>query len=148
LLPQSGRLLRYREPGVAGIRVDSGVREGQTITTHYDPMLAKLIAHAPTRAEALDAATTALRAFEILGLHHNIPFLIELVGRPEVRTAVADTQFIDDHLEELRARPSPQLIAAAAAVAAMAAGRPQIREISAATSAGPDPWQTIGPIAW
>jgi len=148
LLPQSGRLLRYREPALGGIRVDSGVREGQTITAHYDPMLAKLIAHAPTRASALEAVTSALRAFEILGLHHNIPFLIELLGRPEVRAAEADTHFIDDRLEELRTQPSPHLISAAAAVAAMAAGRGQAVAIGSATSAGLDPWQTIGPIAW
>src|SRR5205814_4904841 len=51
LLPQSGRLLRYREPLGDGIRVDSGVREGQAIGGHYDPMLAKLIAHGANRDE-------------------------------------------------------------------------------------------------
>jgi acetyl-CoA carboxylase biotin carboxylase subunit len=147
LLPQSGRLLRYREPALQGVRIDSGVREGQTITGNYDPMIAKLIAHAPTRASALETATSALQAFEILGLRHNIPFLIELLGRPEVRRAEADTHFVDDRLEELRTRPSPYLISAAAAVAAMAAGRGQAAAIGSA-SAGLDPWQTIGPIAW
>jgi acetyl-CoA carboxylase biotin carboxylase subunit len=147
LLPQSGRLLRYREPALAGIRIDSGVREGQTITAHYDPMLAKLIAHAPTRGEAIDAAAGALRALEILGIHHNIPFLIELLGRPEVRTANADTHFIDDHLDELRSRPSERLLSASAAVAAMAS-RVQSSAVRSAASAGLDPWQTIGPINW
>src|SRR5207248_436928 len=54
LLPQSGRLLRYREAAGDGIRVDTGVREGLTITSHYDPLLAKLIAYGETRRAALD----------------------------------------------------------------------------------------------
>ena len=74
LLPQSGTLLRYGEPAGDGIRVDSGVRAGQTMTVHYDPLLAKLIAHAATRDEAIARMTSALRQFEILGVHHNIRF--------------------------------------------------------------------------
>ena len=84
LLPQSGTLLRYREPSGPGIRVDSGVREGQVIGVDYDPMLAKLIVHAETRDAALDRMTQALKSFAILGVRHNLPFLLRLLDLPEV----------------------------------------------------------------
>jgi acetyl-CoA carboxylase biotin carboxylase subunit len=148
LLPQSGRLLRYREPSSPGIRIDSGVREGQTVTAHYDPMLAKLIAHEKTRAAALDSAAMSLRAFEILGLRHNIAFLLALLARPEVRNCETNTRFIDDHLQELASQPSVEALVAAAAVAARTAGRAPVASARAADATGHDPWQTIGPITW
>jgi len=149
LLPQAGRLVRYREPRGAGLRIDAGVREGQTVTVHYDPMIAKLIAHADTRKAAIDRASAALREYDILGVKHNIPFLLALLARPEVRRSAIDTRFIDDHLEELSARPSDRHLHAAVALAALAEVRgtaPQAADSGAAAAA--DPWQTLGPIAW
>ena len=137
LLPQSGRLLRYREPTGEGIRVDSGVVEGQTVTVHYDAMLAKLIAHGEDRSAALDRISNALRSYEILGLHHNIPFLRALLDRPEVRANRVHTRFIEEHLDTLAVEPAPALRRAAAAVAA---------STTTAASAGLDPWDTLGPM--
>jgi acetyl-CoA carboxylase biotin carboxylase subunit len=148
LLPQSGRLVRYREPAMPGIRIDSGVREGQTITVHYDAMIAKLIAHAETRQAALDRAAEALRAFEILGVRHNIAFLLALLARPEVRASQTDTRFIDDRLTELATPPPDGTLHAAAALAAVieAGGARPAR--AASEGRDNDPWSGLGPIAW
>jgi acetyl/propionyl-CoA carboxylase alpha subunit len=147
LLPQAGRLLRYREPAGPGLRVDSGVREGLTITGHYDPMLAKLIAHADTREAVFDRVAHALRRFEILGLRHNVAFLLALVERPEVQGGAVDTRFIERHLAELAQSAPPAATAAAAALAAALAVRgPALTPPSSPGSR--DPWQTIGPIEW
>jgi acetyl/propionyl-CoA carboxylase alpha subunit len=147
LLPQTGRLLRYREP--AGVRIDSGVREGQSITVHYDPLLAKLIAHAPSRREAIDAASQALSEFEILGVHHNIAFLRALLARPEMESCSMDTHFIEEHLSELAGDAPATLRNAAAAVAAyVAAHEPNAGSAGDRDSGIFDPWQTLGPIVW
>ena len=79
-LPQAGPLILYREPVMPGVRVDSGVTEGDEITVHYDPMMAKLIAAAETRDAARRRALSALRNFPVLGISTNIPFLIEILG--------------------------------------------------------------------
>ncbi len=83
-LPSIGRLVRYRPPpetsaattakGVT-VRIDTGVQEGGEISLYYDPMIAKLITHAPTREAAIAAQVDALDAFTIDGVRHNIPFL-------------------------------------------------------------------------
>ena len=149
LLPQSGTLLRYREPAGEGVRVDSGVAERQQVTVHYDPLLAKLITWGPDRATAFARARAAIAAFEILGLRHNLAFLDALLARPEVQAHDTHTRFIEAVLPELLGPIADQRRAAAAAVAAMAAvfgaGEP------AAEAAGektPDPWDLLGPVSW
>src|SRR5205814_3362405 len=82
-LPQAGRIERLRLP--EGVRVDSGVREGDEIGTAYDPMIAKLIASGDTRTEALDRLAQALRETEVGGVTTNLPFLLWLVANPLVR---------------------------------------------------------------
>src|SRR3984957_17649 len=83
-LPSIGRLTRYRPPaegtrdGVT-VRNDTGVFEGGEISIYYDPMVAKLVTHAPDRLGAIDAQATALDAFVIDGIRHNIPFLSALM---------------------------------------------------------------------
>jgi acetyl/propionyl-CoA carboxylase alpha subunit len=149
LLPQAGRLLRYVEPAGDGIRVDSGVAQGQVVTVHYDPLLAKLIAHGPTRDEALARMTAALEAYEILGLRHNVAFLRRLLARPEVREVRAHTRFIEGCLDELSAPPAPEVLHAAAAMAAFAASREaEPVAIIDGEAAGLDPWDVVGPVAW
>jgi acetyl/propionyl-CoA carboxylase alpha subunit len=94
-LPQAGRIERLRLP--AGIRVDAGVEEGDEIGTAYDPMIAKLIAHAPTRDEALDRLADALDRTEVGGVVTNLPFLRWLVGHPAVRAGETTTAFLTEH---------------------------------------------------
>ena len=94
-LPQAGRIDRLRLP--AGIRVDAGVAEGDEVGTSYDPMIAKLVAHAPTRDEALDRLATALRETEVDGVTTNLPFLRWLVSHPLVRAGATTTAFLTEN---------------------------------------------------
>jgi propionyl-CoA carboxylase alpha chain len=98
-LPSIGRLTRYRPPqeGTIGditIRNDTGVTEGSEISMFYDPMVAKLCTHAPTRLEAVDAMADALDRFEVEGIGHNLPFLSALMQHPRWREGRLSTGFI------------------------------------------------------
>ena len=76
------------------MRNDTGVYEGGEISLYYDPMIAKLVTHAPTRAAAIDAMGEALDAFTIEGIRHNIPFLAALMQHPRWREGKLSTGFI------------------------------------------------------
>jgi propionyl-CoA carboxylase alpha chain len=98
-LPSTGRLVKYRPPaeGSAGgvlVRNDTGVTEGGEISIYYDPMIAKLITHGPSRAAAIDAQNDALDAFAIQGIRHNIPFLATLMQHPRWRAGELSTHFL------------------------------------------------------
>jgi len=94
-LPQTGRIAKLRLPG--DIRVDAGVAEGDEIGIAYDPMIAKLIAHGTTRADALDRLRTALATTEVEGVTTNLPFLRWLVAHPLVRAGETTTAFLVEH---------------------------------------------------
>ncbi len=94
-LPQAGRIERLRLP--QGIRVDAGVEEGDEIGVAYDPMIAKLIAHGPTRENALDRLRQALDETEVEGVTTNLPFLRWLVAHPAVREGRTTTAFLTEH---------------------------------------------------
>jgi len=94
-LPQAGRLELLRLP--EGIRVDSGVREGDEIGTAYDPMIAKLIAAGDTRDEAFDRLARALQETEIGGVTTNLPLLRWLVAHPLVRAGHVTTAFLAEN---------------------------------------------------
>jgi acetyl/propionyl-CoA carboxylase alpha subunit len=121
-LPQAGPLLLYREPSGPGLRVDSGVVEGGEVTVHYDPLLAKIVAHGETRAAAIDRAVAALRTYPVLGVRTNISFLIRVLTHPEFRAGRARTDFIDAEIGSLIGRAGEgERIAALAAAAAFSA---------------------------
>ena len=104
-LPSTGRLTVYRPPaervedGVT-VRNDTGVYEGGEISLFYDPMIAKLVTHAPTRQQAIDAQADALDAFAIDGIRHNIPFLAALMAHPRWRAGKLSTGFIAEEFKE------------------------------------------------
>jgi acetyl-CoA carboxylase biotin carboxylase subunit len=88
-IPSPGKLTVFRPPTGAGVRVETGYSEGRDVTPHYDPMMAKVIIHRPTREEARTALMDALREFRIEGVKSNIPALLAVldsaectVGRP------------------------------------------------------------------
>jgi propionyl-CoA carboxylase alpha chain len=97
--PSIGRLVRYRPPaegthhGVT-VRNDTGVTEGGEISLYYDPMIAKLVTHAKTRLEAIEAQSEALDEFTIEGIRHNIPFLAAIMAHPRWRAGKLSTAFI------------------------------------------------------
>jgi len=130
--------------------VDSGVREGQVIGVDYDPMLAKLIVHAETREAAIARMTEALKAFAILGVRHNVPFLLALINLPEVRMQDTreyrvDTGLIERRLADLSSPPDDAVRAAAEAVGKLVQGTNSARAQgpSGAAIRADDPWETI-----
>ena len=94
-LPQAGTVERLHLPDV--IRVDAGVAEGDTVGVAYDPMIAKLIASAETRAEALNRLGAALAETEVEGITTNLPFLRWLVSHPVVRAGTTTTAFLTEY---------------------------------------------------
>jgi 3-methylcrotonyl-CoA carboxylase alpha subunit len=101
-LPSPGKLAVFRLPDASpGLRLDTGVREGDQITPHYDPMIAKLIAHGEDRAAAIARAREALRAVAIEGIHTNVPFLIKTLGHPAFVAGDVHTGFVEAHRAEL-----------------------------------------------
>jgi 3-methylcrotonyl-CoA carboxylase alpha subunit len=136
-LPQAGRLLLYREPKMPGIRVDAGVAEGDAVTVHYDPLLAKVIAFAETRDLAIARLRTALRAYPVLGVRTNVSFLIRILDHPHFRNGTIDTGFIDRETPALLERRDdvPDFVKAAMAAHAAPSTRPR-----APSRAAWDPW--------
>ncbi|WP_180685785.1 acetyl/propionyl/methylcrotonyl-CoA carboxylase subunit alpha [Streptomyces gossypiisoli] len=111
--PQTGTLHRLTAP--EGIRLDTGYTDGDEIGVHYDPMLAKLIAHAPTRAEAIRKLAGALERTTLHGPTTNRDLLIRSLRHKEFTTARMDTGFYDRHLGELTGpTPDPYVPLAAA----------------------------------
>ena len=94
-LPQSGRIEGLRLP--LGIRVDAGVEEGDEVGTSYDPLLAKLIAHGPTRDDAIDRLAAALDETQVEGVTTNLPFLRWLVAHPALQAGRTTTAFLTDN---------------------------------------------------
>ncbi|EGD60330.1 carbamoyl-phosphate synthase L chain, ATP-binding protein [Novosphingobium nitrogenifigens DSM 19370] len=113
-LPSTGRLVRYKSPvpgweddgegngrrGIDGVRIDDGVYEGGEVSMFYDPMIAKLITWGKTRDEAADKQITALDAFEIEGLGHNIDFVNAIMQHPRFRSGELTTGFIAEEYPE------------------------------------------------
>ena len=98
-LPSTGRLVRYQPPAEgkrdgATVRNDTGVYAGGEISLFYDPMIAKLVTHASTRAAAIENMSEALDAFTIEGVRHNIPFLASLMQHPRWKEGRLSTAFI------------------------------------------------------
>ncbi|MET0348127.1 MAG: biotin/lipoyl-containing protein, partial [Methyloceanibacter sp.] len=126
-LPSTGRLVRYRPPKLGterGLttRLDTGVEEGGEISVYYDPMIAKLVTHAPTRLQAIEHMGSALDAFAIDGFRHNISFLSVLMRNERWKEGRLSTKFIAEEFPDGFKPPQPQgavrdtLVAVAAAI--------------------------------
>jgi 3-methylcrotonyl-CoA carboxylase alpha subunit len=114
-LPSTGRLVALRFPEDSSVRIDSGVEAGDVVTPFYDPMIAKVIAHAQTRDAALDALATALEETVVAGPRSNAGFLAALARADGFRQGAFDTGFIDRNMDALGATPQGLDRAAAAA---------------------------------
>jgi propionyl-CoA carboxylase alpha chain len=126
-LPSTGRLVRYRPPELGTVkgvttRLDSGVEEGGDIGIYYDPMIAKLVTHAPKRLQSIEAMGRALDAFAIDGFRHNIPFLAVLMRNERWKQGRLSTKFIAEEFPEGFQPPKPRgevrdtLVAVAASI--------------------------------
>jgi propionyl-CoA carboxylase alpha chain len=126
-LPSTGRLSRYRPPaeglqGGATVRNDTGVYEGSEISIYYDPMIAKLCTHAPTRERAIDAMASALDEFHIEGINHNIAFLDAIMHHPRFREGRLTTGFIaEEYPDGFHGRPLDEALIRRFVAAAVAA---------------------------
>ncbi|HEY3778144.1 MAG TPA: biotin carboxylase N-terminal domain-containing protein [Rhizomicrobium sp.] len=115
-LPSIGRLERMRLPAEGeGVRVDTGVRESDSVSVYYDPMIAKVVAWDDTREGAAAKLAHALATTEIAGLQTNAGFLVRALKHREFVAGEIDTGFIDRHFDELvRTQPAPEIYARAA----------------------------------
>ena len=136
-LPATGTLSRLRFPE-GDVRIDAGVREGDSITPHYDPLIAKLTVHAPDRAAALAKLTRGLEQAQVAGTTTNLDFLIRLSRQSDFAAGRPDTGLIDRNAEALTATQQPDDAALAVAAVVEAGGF--------AETAGNDPWHSLG--AW
>jgi propionyl-CoA carboxylase alpha chain len=124
-LPSIGQLTRYREPVGEGVRVDSGVAEGGEISMYYDPMIAKLVTHAPTRDEAIDRLHLALDHYEIDGITSNRQFLSAVLENSAFKAGNLTTGFIAAEFDGDFVADAPagtaanDLVALGAAIAAL-----------------------------
>jgi 3-methylcrotonyl-CoA carboxylase alpha subunit len=101
-LPSIGRLEHLAMPQTgADVRIDTGVREGDEITPFYDPMIAKLIVHGATRAEAIARMRAALAEYQVVGVRTNVEFLGRLMSAPAFVSAALDTALIEREREHL-----------------------------------------------
>jgi 3-methylcrotonyl-CoA carboxylase alpha subunit len=148
-LPQAGRLLLYREPRIPGVRIDAGIVEGDAVPVNYDPMLAKVIAAAETRDDAIARLGAALRAFPILGIRTNIPFLLRVLEHPRFRAGEVDTGFLDREGGPLADVPDEDPPVFVRDAIAFAARQPAANHQTSGVSQQPaslDPWTTLD--AW
>jgi propionyl-CoA carboxylase alpha chain len=104
-LPSIGRLVRYQPPAEGTrdgltVRNDTGVYEGGEISLYYDPMIAKLVTHGPTRADAIGEMARALDGFHIEGIRHNVPFLSAIMHHPRWQSGDLSTGFIAEEFPE------------------------------------------------
>lgn len=128
-MPQTGRVARWQLPEREGVRIDHGVRQGQTVSSHYDPMLAKVIAHGDTRAIAVRRAAAALQDTSLLGVNNNKRFLQNILRHPVFAAGAATTAFIDDHFRTddsmIAAPPSLGCLGRAAVILATRSKQPR-----------------------
>jgi len=140
-LPQIGTIEEYREPGGPGIRVDSGVTAGSTISVKYDPMLAKVIAYSESREGAIDRLARALRDYVILGTRTNVSWLRRVIEHRDFRDGAVHTGFLADHQDDLMPKRPGEVAAIAAVLAA------QKKPARAGGTTAPTPssvWDTLG----
>ncbi len=146
-VPSVGALVRWVPPSGPGLRLDSGVAQGQEISTHYDPMLAKLIAWGPDRPSSMRRMELALSQFPVLGLVTNIPFLRQVVRCPRFQEGDYDTGFLTGDSGVTRPELSQEaqnLAQALAAWAAQGIPGPGPTPQAGPAEAQSNPWRTAG----
>ena len=137
-LPQSGHVASWEGPELPGVRVDAGVRGGDDVSPHYDPMIAKVIAVGADREEARRLLVSWLRDAPVLGLTTNQDFLIRLLEHDDVRAGAVDTTWVERNAASLTARePTPPALAALGALL-----------LSLPDPVGAEPWSNRGPVTW
>ena len=158
--PQAGTIRHFEVPGTAtqfgligahdtalaatGIRLDSGIVDGSVVSIHYDPMLAKVISFAPTRARAAQVLADALARTEVHGLHTNRDLLVNVLRHPGFLAGDTDTAFFTAHgLEDLAAPLAGERTVRLAAVAAALADAARNRDAAQVLRGLPNGWRNV-----
>jgi acetyl/propionyl-CoA carboxylase alpha subunit len=149
-LPAIGKLAMWRPPSTPGVRFDSGFREGDEVTVDFDPMLAKLIVHAPSRKAALRRLDTALSDFVALGVTTNVGFLRQVAAEPAFTNGEVTTDYLDSTSLSTFSEPKPEnaiLVAIAAAASRFGldrtAGSASVTDFDDHTGHTGDPFRTL-----
>ncbi|HEX8246035.1 MAG TPA: acetyl-CoA carboxylase biotin carboxylase subunit [Longimicrobium sp.] len=149
-LPSTGRIGELTLPTGPGVRWDGGIATGVEVGLSYDPMLAKLIVHAPTRIEAVERMKRALLELRVDGVDTSVPFHLRVMDEPDFRAGRLDIRYLEKHDELLAAGPSDSDVRVAALAAALLEEeRRQMRTVArpagaAAPSAGTSGWRQMG----
>ncbi len=146
-MPSLGNVLLYREPNGPGVRVDSGIGQGDEVSMHYDPMLSKVSTHAETRGAAIDRMRDALRRYPVLGVTTNGAYLDEILAHEAFVSGDTHTHFLEEYFADWRPDDETPTAAFAAAAVAEAAGNGAARGASAngpTNGAHPSPWDRLG----
>ena len=144
-LPATGPIKLLRTPALsADVRIDTGVREGDAITPHYDPMIAKLIVHGENREQALQRLALALDEYAVVGFSNNVEFLQRVARHPAFAAGDIDTGFIARHAGDLLPPlPAPSATAlAACALVEWSALRDASRAAACIAGEPSSPWAT------
>jgi propionyl-CoA carboxylase alpha chain len=141
--PGSGTLHRFRVPELPGIRVDTGVRDGSVVGTHYDPMLAKVIAHGADRAQALRRLARALDEAHLHGVVTNRDLLVGILREADFRAGRTDTGYLDRHAPATLAAGVDEAGTAVHALAAALAAQAGRRAAAPVLAPVPSGWRNV-----
>ncbi|MER5388136.1 biotin carboxylase N-terminal domain-containing protein [Saccharopolyspora sp. NPDC002686] len=141
-LPATGSLARFDVPPMNGVRVDAGVADGSEVGVHYDPMLAKVIAHGPTRDAACRRLARALHETRVHGVVTNRELLVGILREPEFRSGAIDTGYLDRHDPAQLARTAPEVVRLHALAAALA-GQAERRATAPVLASAPSGWRNV-----
>jgi acetyl-CoA carboxylase biotin carboxylase subunit len=151
-LPSTGRIEYLHLPSGPGVRWDGGIEAGSEVSLFYDPMLAKLIVHAPTREQAIARMHRALLELTIDGIETSREFHLRVLEHPDFRSGNISIQWLEQHLAEIATPTAPDdAVQAAAVAAALVAHRDRGTPTIAAAAAGhapASPAADVGADAW
>ncbi|KAI8923457.1 carbamoyl-phosphate synthase L chain, ATP binding domain-containing protein [Entophlyctis helioformis] len=146
-MPDTGRLVHLRTPNATNdVRIETGVRQGDEVSVHYDPMISKLVVHAEDRTEALRVLRKSLGEFEVVGPNTNIEFLKKLASHPSFISADVETGFIKRHEADLfpPKQATDPLVFAQAALFLAGVEKKKLADLAASLSAEPQsPWSSL-----
>lgn len=142
-MPSTGRLGVFAPPTHPALRLDSGFRQGDEVSIHFDPMLAKLIAYGATREEARQHLVAGLRDFAVLGVTTNISYLLRILEHSSFREGEFHTQFLESEAELFKPKEDSAGQELAAALAG-AFGKSQAKNETTTRVTHPSPWQSLG----
>lgn len=147
-LPSTGRVTQLQLPSGPGVRWDGGIAEGVDVSLYYDPLLGKLIVHAPTREAALDRMARALAELRISGVETSAPFHRRVMMEPDFRSGDITIRYLDEHAALLDEELPPETLQAAAIAAALLEDEARNRRTARRTLGGTQPagsrWRDTG----